>query len=436
MKITILTTPQSQEFFKQVAEKIFLPLKNHYCLACMFVAGGGKRTIITYLLREEKILQNIFKEKYATTLFVYIDTDELLEISNVAYLTLMLEKINKDAKERKININIASTNNPLNSIKQALTELTDAGFNVVFILNDFEITFSFSPSIFLNLETLMAVNKSKIAFLFLASTNLLAPDNLSKLHNLKYAVSQKYYYFPLFAPEQIEYLLKQISEKLQTPLTPELKNLLIKLCGGHPQLIKYASNILIRQAKHLLTSPLQACEYILRDRQLQIVCHDIWQALCEQEKTLLQSVVKTNRLPTISAPYEDFLRGTGIVRKNKDGKDMLFSEIFHEFVIKQIPQEKLFFDQNANQIFFGLKNCGNIFTLQEFKLLSFLIQHEGKVVSRDEVAECLWGKDYLDKYSDWAIDKTVSVIRKKLVELGYQSGKLATLKKRGFYLTQ
>jgi len=54
------------------------------------------------------------------------------------------------------------------------------------------------------------------------------------------------------------------------------------------------------------------------------------------------------------------------------------------------------------------------------------------LVTRDQVAEAIWGRHYLEKYSDWSIDKSISILRKKLDALGFRSEYLTTLKKRGF----
>ena len=66
------------------------------------------------------------------------------------------------------------------------------------------------------------------------------------------------------------------------------------------------------------------------------------------------------------------------------------------------------------------------------KLLIYFITHENELISRDQVGEVLWGRFYQDKYSDYAVDKIISMLRKKLDALGFSSDKLITLKKRGF----
>lgn len=71
-------------------------------------------------------------------------------------------------------------------------------------------------------------------------------------------------------------------------------------------------------------------------------------------------------------------------------------------------------------------------TENEFRVLKHLKDHEGETISREDVAKVLWGNNYLQQYSDWSIDKTISRIRKKIQDKDHT--KIRTLKKRGFIL--
>jgi DNA-binding response OmpR family regulator len=52
-------------------------------------------------------------------------------------------------------------------------------------------------------------------------------------------------------------------------------------------------------------------------------------------------------------------------------------------------------------------------TAQEINILNSMLQNNNPV-SRDEIAQILWGKSWNMKYSDWAIDKSISRLRKKI----------------------
>lgn len=79
----------------------------------------------------------------------------------------------------------------------------------------------------------------------------------------------------------------------------------------------------------------------------------------------------------------------------------------------------------------NFKISGNL-TSQEIQLLNFLVEKINQIVSRDEIAASLWGKDWNEKYSDWAIDKLTSKIRSKIVP--NPNLKLITVRNLGYKL--
>lgn len=429
-------SPQPAEVMKKLANQLFSPLGRLDCVTCFFVNGGGKRTLLKYLLQHEFEIASAYGIHFHDTLFVYVDPDEMSELTNNAYISLLLESLKEviELKGLKVNANRSNHSSPFKEIKSLLEEIVRMERRVVFILNDFEITHSLSHSIFLNLESLMTVDKSKITYLFLSSRNLLHNDTLKSLHNLKYAVTQNVVYVPLFTREQTEYQLTQLIKGEKVVNKSKLTDLLYKLCGGHPQLTKYAFHII--RDSNLLDNFGQIAEILENNKQIQIILEDIWGFLHSYEKDILISIVKSGKLLSNKNDALDYLTKLGILRKESSDTYTVFGTLFKQFIEHTVPSEKLTINSEAAQIYYGNNLRPDMFTLQEYKLLSHLIKNEGNIVSRDQVAEIFWGKDYLDKYSDWTIDKIVSTIRKKLDSIGYPSAKLVTLKKRGLLLDQ
>lgn len=420
------------EFLVKFANSVFIPLKNGQCVSCMFSAGGGKRMIIKYLLSEETILKKIFADQYNKTLFVYVDPDEILEISNKNYLELIYSTLIKNLKDKQIESLKNNDSNHLNAIRNTLTNAVNAGWSMVFILHDFEFTLSLSQSVFLNLETIMAINKPKIVYLFLSTINLFDETVLKSLHNLKYAIARNVVYFPLLNKIEIDFLIDQISEQTKVIIPNQIRNILFDVCGGHPQLLKYAVHNLIETGEKYLTDAKQAKSYLLSHYQLKIVCADIWNFLTQKEKDVLNNVVTTGSFLSTQHEEVEYLLKLGLINKLADDKYRVFGSLFEEFVKNKLPLKKLIFDANTKKLYYGSQSCENKFTFQEFKLLVYFVTHENELTTRDKVAEALWGKLYCDKYSDWSIDKIISIVRKKLDALGFPSEYLVTLKKRGF----
>lgn len=72
-------------------------------------------------------------------------------------------------------------------------------------------------------------------------------------------------------------------------------------------------------------------------------------------------------------------------------------------------------------------------TSQEINLIRLLQKNIEKPISRDEIAEVLWGKSWNSKYSDWAIDKAISRLRKNIIS---ENHKVITVKNLGYELVK
>jgi len=72
-------------------------------------------------------------------------------------------------------------------------------------------------------------------------------------------------------------------------------------------------------------------------------------------------------------------------------------------------------------------------TAQEISLIRLFTQNLNRPVTRDQIAEAFWGKATVTRYSDWAIDKAISRLRKKIKSKEYQ---LITVKGLGYQLVK
>lgn len=71
---------------------------------------------------------------------------------------------------------------------------------------------------------------------------------------------------------------------------------------------------------------------------------------------------------------------------------------------------------------------------QELIVFDLLEAKVETIVTKDDVAKAIWGDEWEDSYSDWAIDKLISNLRKKLKEAGYPKT-IKAFKGKGVMLT-
>lgn len=432
-----MAAPLTTSTLQALHRSLFEPVHDHDCVTGLFVAGGGKRTLTTYFLHNTATLKATFGAIYGTTLFVYVNPDDLTEMTSDSYHELMLRVLVAAAKEKEIACEPAVGENSLEKLKHCVGLLTSRDWFIVFILNDFEITLSFPTSIYLNLESIMTVDKSHVTYMFLSCTDLLHEELLDRLRNLKYAVTQHVVYHPLLSVQDSIYVISSYNQRLKFTLTDGIKAVLFDVCGGHPQLLKYA----LHHAADFLKKGKKDNEalrtFLITHPQLRIICSDIWQSLWEAEKQVLLAVVKTKKVPPSLERHATYLRHMKLITEAKIGAEVgIPVAILAYYIEAQIPKEKLVYDQTTKQLFLGTRSCGGVFTPQEYKFLIHLLTKDGQVVTRDEVADVMWGSASFDKYSDYTIDKITSTIRKKLTQIGFPSEKLVTLKKRGFSFSQ
>lgn len=103
--------------------------------------------------------------------------------------------------------------------------------------------------------------------------------------------------------------------------------------------------------------------------------------------------------------------------------------------ISNVNNDNLSINKQGNIIFLNGTDISRYFTYQEFSVLKLLIEKSGSIVNRDDIAFCLWNDKSFEKYSDWAIDKYISLIRTKLIKLNF-SGTIKAKKGEGFAIVQ
>jgi len=430
-----LTYPLPKKVLQDFAHKVFTPLKKGQCVTTLWVANGGKRFRINFLLKEKKILTKIFEPDFDSILFVNVHPDEISELSATGYLNLVLEKLQEQMEIHTIRLFTPKSKNPLRIVQEYLRYLLSLDKEVIFFLHALEVPLALPANIFANLESILGIDKKKIRFLFLSHVDLIDEKILLKMGNFKYAILRNVIYIPLFKDEEIDYLIAFNEKVLSLSLPKETKKILKAYFGGHPMLLKYSVSKLAKMNPKKLKDQKFVINKLISNFELKVATKEIWNALNKQEKDIVGYVINNGRLPPNSQDRTKHLLETGILKVDKKNLVSTFGKFFDLTIKKEVPVNKLSYNKELGEVFLGPIPCTDQFTPQEYEVLRVFLQKEGRIVSRDQVAKALWGEKSYDKYSDWAIDKVISTIRKKLNKIGFPSNKLSTLKKRGFKLS-
>ena len=107
--------------------------------------------------------------------------------------------------------------------------------------------------------------------------------------------------------------------------------------------------------------------------------------------------------------------------------------IIEQVIVQRGAAGELNINPKDEKLYLGSIDISQKLSPIENKILAHLFEGEGKIVGRDAVAKLIWESRMEDKYSDWAIDKTISRLRKKL-SLYTNLYTITTKKKKGFVL--
>jgi DNA-binding response OmpR family regulator len=130
-----------------------------------------------------------------------------------------------------------------------------------------------------------------------------------------------------------------------------------------------------------------------------------------------------------------YLLSTGFLTQEKD-LYVISVPLLHEYAKTYFSEEMSLSITKQRDIIMNNTNITSVFSPSERKLLRYLIDNKGKVISRDEIAQAVWKEKSEEKYSDWAIDQLVRRVRQKIIKLGLPENTIVTKKNQGYIIAQ
>ena len=153
-------------------------------------------------------------------------------------------------------------------------------------------------------------------------------------------------------------------------------------------------------------------------------------AICICLQEILKTLVSGKPFTFENTLQKRFLVETGVLDCNLSKIEL---ELLRVYIQKQIEVDMLQRDEYI-KIGDALVYLPNL-SPQIEKILLLLYKNKNSVVSRDQIAMEIWGEDdYIDKYSDYSIDKQISKLRKVIEDSNGKSEILETKKGKGYLL--
>lgn len=220
--------------------------------------------------------------------------------------------------------------------------------------------------------------------------------------------------YPLYAKEDSMQFIKYQTELWHLNVSKTLAEEIVRLSGGYLWMI---ATILRIHRDHPEFNMEQTLDDDLLIKKLEI----IWNKFTGIEKKLIKNYF--NKILTSgdkTAPEYLYLKKTGV-----------FDFPLLKLIIKR--ENKISRLKNAGgRIYLNEIDITYELTKNERIFLDELLKNTGSVITRQKTAAAIWGNNWEEKYSDWALDRLAYRLRLKLKFIGIEPKLLKTEKKKGF----
>lgn len=414
----LIDPPMSKKVFEALEQKVFARSFNNLSTTIVAFPGSGKASEIKFLIRNVDKL-----EGYKKQVFLILDIDSLYENEDLAIKEALLSVANgfKNAlsEESYVLVENLLKQEKLNTsdLLKVVSQITISQNSYLCIfLENFGSCLSETREKNRILESLKNTSPMRTSFVILCSEEF-DKSSLEKLGNFDTTFLSEIVWLEslIFDKDSFERLIRNQEIWHNHKFGSDFKQKVWELCSFDPSL-----------AKNLVTQALGSSAFEKRLIEILEVEELLDIDILKNHLTKIISVLKSHSMGFLKGENvepSEYLLKTGLI--TMDGK--YINPIFKAFVDKN----KESFGSGAHIAKGSLKER---LTGQELLLLNFLESKNSVLATRDEVSQALWTNRWEEDQSDWAIDKTVSRLRQKLIQAGYKKS-LKTIKGKGFILS-
>ncbi len=427
------------------------------CLSVVGVSNLGKSATLRALCDPAVQTQHLSVDA-RDYLFVYIDFNQMLVMSDQAFYELILRASIEAIRSQNINGDV------LRKVEAAYTSLVAPGSpfevplgftqgmaaigdqleqKVVFLFDEVDGPVAgIDGRVFLNLRGLRDRHRNGLTYVTATNRRLDQIRRDSDVLEFAEMFEHSTLYISMLQEAEIRQLAMRYAEEEGLTFSEDDFAYIRLWSGGHPALLETTCRILgmltgrpMRDSAQDWIIHRRATEVLTQDLNVIGECRKIWNDLddVEQEALLAVSAGSENAL----AGGLDSLMAKHLVTLN-GAEYKIFSRCFGEFVGRQSfsrrPGPQAFrVDPESGDVWVNGEKIPTLTNL-EYRLLLLLYGRIGKIVTKYEVVEAVWGEDYIDDVDDARIEKLVSRLRQKVEPDPANPKHLQTVRGRGYKL--
>jgi len=223
------------------------------------------------------------------------------------------------------------------------------------------------------------------------------------------------WHYPLLDSEDSLRFLRYLVNMWRVPLVSKSTlNKITRMCGGHTWLLKQAFREYVTDSRINLQmlANLPSMRFKLK----------LISEACSQSELSILSGTQTGD----SIDYT-YLQQTGLLSHNK-----CTIPILKEYLSGLTSSKRLLLHQG--DIHYKGVSMRSAFSQQERDVIVALLKNGATPLSRDEIADVIWGSDVEEQYSVWAIEQLIRRIRTKLERMGLLGMRIKNKRGVGYYI--
>lgn len=436
MEFEVIEQTYPEDFRADTTRELGEQLNKRHSVVFIGMRRVGISNFLRFFLYHKKIRHD-FAHKLKQ-LFIPVDLNDLTERSTSAFWVLTLKRVLDAVESEDFNpkthkyieslfldgIQSKDLFILIENIKKALNRIIAEGsFPTIFFIRFDRITEAASAEFFANLEGVKSSTHDKLSFVFTTSRGLndISPKVFSHT-SLSLAECE------IFLKPALERDLRVICDayikRFGLRISEELENELIRLTGGYVQYLQLAL-IALNEPENSINKARELFDFLLGDERIVLQSEELWDGLNEEEKQVMLKAFKGQELSEKELKSGKYLLETGFLVKDKSGFK-IFSPLFGNF----LGGRPTAVNGEKSE---GINNKLEL-SKKEHLLFSYLKENLGEICEREAIIEAVWAEEEALGVSDWAIDRLVARLRKKIKQEG--EFEIVTVKTRGFKLIE
>lgn len=380
-------------------------------------------------------LRKLTESSNGEIIYVYVDTQWLSSISAESFYDLLNSQLS-EAAETEMDAN-GSTSSLMET--QRLISAITKEKELCMIFDTIEELSGLGETFFSSVKALRDRFFGRLCFIFVSNRPIYDhPEFENKENFIDFACHREVISTP-FSDRYTEEALPELFEYFRVQPEKSQEARIVELSGGILGLLK---NIL---RFHEMNPGVEITEEALLEEQsinnrLKRIC----EILTEDEAEYLHTLAM-GKPPQTKA--SKFISKSGLIEKGVIRSSLLKHAIVEgcrtakkktngALVVEDTtdtPRGKgITIDIISGEIYKNGKRLPEVLSKTETRIVQTMLEHPGTLITRDEVAHEIWGQETKEKYSEWAIDKAISRIRKKIGDTERPNKHLITIKGKGF----